>query len=81
MPIPPSTAPFFQEYEFESLDVHAHSHLIIERILAYGSRAEVRWLVAREFFKHHFLRMGRCAECRYTNLKAPLENNMDCMLF
>ena len=45
MPIPRSTAPFFQEYDFESLDVQSHSNLIIERILAYGSRAEVRWLV------------------------------------
>ncbi len=45
MPIPPSTAPFFQEYDFASLDPQAHGPLVIERILAYGSRAELRWLV------------------------------------
>ena len=44
-PIPPSTRPFFQEYDFAQLDVDEHSALIIERILAYGNRAEVRWLL------------------------------------
>ena len=43
--IPPSTAPFFQEYNFDQLDPKAHAHLIMERILAYGNRAELRWLV------------------------------------
>ncbi len=43
--IPSSTAPFFQEYDFHKLDVRLHASLIIERILAYGSRAEVRWLL------------------------------------
>ena len=45
MEIPSSAAPFFQEYAFDRLDPHAHAPLIIERILAYGSRAELRWLV------------------------------------
>ena len=44
--IPASAAPFFQEYRLSSLDVTEHSALIIERILAYGSRAEVQWLLA-----------------------------------
>ena len=45
MPIPSSAAPFFQEYDFERLDQQEHGQLVIERILAYGSRAELRWLV------------------------------------
>ncbi len=43
--IPASTAPFFQEYDFTHLDVSQHAELIIERILAYGNRVELRWLV------------------------------------
>jgi len=43
--IPPSAAPFFQEYDFTHLDLQEHADLIIERILAYGNRAELRWLV------------------------------------
>lgn len=43
--IPASTRPFFQEYNFDLLDVDHHASLVIERILAYGNRAEVRWLL------------------------------------
>lgn len=43
--IPASARPFFQEYKTEMLDIDQHSALIIERILAYGNRAEVRWLL------------------------------------
>jgi hypothetical protein len=43
--IPASTAPFFQEYDFSVLDPARHSTLIIERILAFGNRAEVKWLI------------------------------------
>lgn len=43
--IPASTWPFFQEYNVARLDVHQHAALIIERILAYGNREEVRWLL------------------------------------
>ena len=43
--IPASTAPFFQEYDFSALDPTRHAALIIERILALGNRAEVRWLI------------------------------------
>ena len=43
--IPSSATPFFQEYDMGHLDVHQHAPLIIERILAYGNRAEVRWLL------------------------------------
>lgn len=42
--IPRSTKPFFQEYTFEKLNPGTHRDLIIERLLAYGNRAEVRWL-------------------------------------
>lgn len=42
--IPPSTAPFFQEYTFTELNAESDAALIIERILAYGNRAELRWL-------------------------------------
>jgi hypothetical protein len=41
----PSTFAFFQEYDPARLDISQHAPLIIERILAYGSRAEVRWLL------------------------------------
>jgi hypothetical protein len=44
--IPASAAPFFQEYDLKKLHVGTHAALIIERILAYGNRAELRWLVA-----------------------------------
>jgi hypothetical protein len=43
--IPESTAPVFQEYDFSTLDSARHSELIIERLLLYGNRAEVRWLL------------------------------------
>jgi hypothetical protein len=43
--IPASTAPFFQEYDFSTLDPARHAALIIERILALGNRAEVKWLI------------------------------------
>lgn len=43
--IPPSAAPFFQEYAVAQLDPREHAPLIIERLLAYGNRAEVRWLI------------------------------------
>jgi hypothetical protein len=42
--IPKSSAAFFQEYRFESLDAVRHAGLIIERLLAYGDRSEIRWL-------------------------------------
>jgi hypothetical protein len=42
--IPRSLAPWFQEYRFDLLDPEADWELIIERTLAYGNRAEVRWL-------------------------------------
>ena len=42
--IPESAAPFFQEYTFAELDIRQDAALIIERILSYGSRSEIRWL-------------------------------------
>jgi len=47
MPSIPETAqPFFQEYDFKSLDPDRNSDLIIERLLAFGNRDEVRWLLS-----------------------------------
>lgn len=42
--IPPTLAPFFQEYSLESLDAERSAATIIERTLQYGDREEVRWL-------------------------------------
>jgi len=42
--IPATSAPFFQEYSFSTLDADTHAALVIERLLAYGNREEVRWL-------------------------------------
>ncbi len=43
--IPRSLVPCFQEYDFEKLEPSTHANLIIERVLAYGDRKEVRWLL------------------------------------
>lgn len=45
-PIPPTLAPFFQEYNFSKLNPQADAHTIIERTLQFGNRAELRWLFA-----------------------------------
>ena len=45
--IPATARPFFQDYDFERLDPEGDSNLIIERLLAYGNRDEVRWLLSR----------------------------------
>jgi len=42
--IPASTAAFFQEYRFETLDAEADAALVLERILAFGNREELAWL-------------------------------------
>lgn len=42
--IPRSLTPCFQEYDIERLDPAQHGDLIIERVLAYGNRRELRWL-------------------------------------
>ena len=42
--IPLSLTPFFQEYDLEQINPAKHQHLIIERVLAYGNRQELRWL-------------------------------------
>ncbi len=42
--IPTTLAPFFQEYDFENLDVRSAAPLIIERALQFGNRSELRWL-------------------------------------
>jgi len=42
--IPASLAPFFQEYNLARLDLQRSASTIIERVLQYGSRLEIRWL-------------------------------------
>ena len=43
--IPETVQPFFKEDEFERLDLERDGDLIIERLLAFGNRDEVRWLL------------------------------------
>jgi hypothetical protein len=45
--IPRSLAPCFQEYNLDTLDPAQHGDLLIERVLAYGNRQELRWLFRR----------------------------------
>jgi hypothetical protein len=45
--VPRSLAPCFQEYNFEIIDPDRHGDLVIERVLTYGDRQEVRWLLGR----------------------------------
>jgi len=42
--MPRSLAPCFQEYDLEHLDPTQHGELVIEHVLAYGDRRELRWL-------------------------------------
>ena len=44
--IPVTLKPFFQDVEFESLDLERHAPTIIERTLSEGSVEEIRWLFA-----------------------------------
>ena len=43
-PIPPSLAPFFQEYDIARLNPETDSFTIIERTLQFGNREEICWL-------------------------------------
>lgn len=45
--LPRTLVACFQEYDLEQLDLAQHRSLIIERVLAYGNRAEVCWLLAQ----------------------------------
>jgi hypothetical protein len=59
--IPLSAAPFFQEYRFEELDADLDRGLVIERILAFGDRQELRWLFQRynmEEIRQWIMRQG-----------------------
>ncbi len=42
--IPISLRPFFQEYVLENLDPDLHAFTVMERALAWGDFAELRWL-------------------------------------
>jgi hypothetical protein len=44
--IPSSLRPLFQEYVLEELDPMQNTFLIIERTLAWGDVAELKWLFA-----------------------------------
>ena len=46
-PIPNTTRSFFQEYDFERIDPQRNSDLVIERLLAFGNRDEVDWLLTQ----------------------------------
>jgi hypothetical protein len=45
--IPHSLQFAFQEYDLEKLHPDEHAFTVIERTLAYGNRAELRWLFAQ----------------------------------
>jgi hypothetical protein len=42
--IPASLAPFLQEYDLARLNPQTAAPILIERVLQYGNRAELRWL-------------------------------------
>jgi hypothetical protein len=42
--IPPTLKPFFQEYDITKLTPEKDSHTIIERVLQFGNRSEIKWL-------------------------------------
>lgn len=42
--IPISLKPFFQEYDITKLTPEKDAHTIIERVLQFGNRAEIKWL-------------------------------------
>jgi hypothetical protein len=52
--IPETVQPFFKEDEFERLDLERDGDLIIERLLAFGNRDEVRWLLW--YYEHENIR-------------------------
>lgn len=42
--IPLSLKPFFQEYDIEKLNPEKDSFTIIERVLQFGNRKEIKWM-------------------------------------
>lgn len=42
--IPSTLKPFFQEYHLSDLTAEQDAHTIIERVLQFGNRAEIKWL-------------------------------------
>jgi hypothetical protein len=42
--IPTSLSPFFQEYDISKMNLQEDSFTIIERVLQFGNRFEIRWL-------------------------------------
>lgn len=42
--IPTSLSPFFQEYDISKMNLQEDSFTIIERVLQFGNRLEIRWL-------------------------------------
>lgn len=62
--VPASLSPFFQEYELDQLDLQRSSATIIERILQYGNREEIRWLFSSyppQRIRHWVQRWGKLA--------------------
>ena len=66
MSLPQSLSPFFQEYNFTDLHPQNDSHTIIERVLQFGNRAEIRWLF--ETYSHKEIKLW---VKRYGNDKLP----------
>ncbi|MCB0085957.1 MAG: hypothetical protein KDE47_33685 [Caldilineaceae bacterium] len=59
--LPSTLAAYFQEYDFSQIDPSNHSELVLERVLAYGDRAELRWLFdyyGRKAITEWVIRMG-----------------------
>ena len=46
--LPHTLSPYFQEYDFDTLDLERDAVIIIERILQHGNQSEVIWL-----FQHY----------------------------
>jgi len=59
--LPRSLIPYFQEYDFDTIDPVQHADLVIERVLAYGDRNELRWLFRcydRQKIRDWIVRLG-----------------------
>jgi hypothetical protein len=50
--VPDSLAPFFQEYNLETLSTQQNAGTIIERTLRFGTRLELRWLFSIYSLEH-----------------------------
>lgn len=65
-PIPMTLAPFFQEYDLAQLNPQRDAATIIERVLQFGSRAEIHWL-----FRQYSRRQIRSWFKKYARERLP----------